>query len=324
MGPAQPPRLFDRIRECLRLKHYSYRTEQQYLHWIRRYILFHDKRHPKEMGADEVRGFLNDLTVARNVSAATQNQALAALLFLYKHVLQQELPWLDNIERAKQPQRLPLVLSQSETRAVLAQLDGVYGLIGNLLYGSGLRLMECLRLRVQDLDFEYLQILVRHGKGGKDRVTMLPRVVVPQLKAHLEVVKERHRRALQAGYGGVELPEAVARKYPGASLEWPWQYLFPAAALSVDPRSGAKRRHHIYEDSVQRQMKKAMLRAGIDRRASCHTLRHCFATHLLERGYDIRTVQELMGHADVSTTQLYTHVLRKGAGAVSSPADFSV
>jgi site-specific recombinase XerD len=184
--------------------------------------------------------------------------------------------------------------------------------------------MECLRLRVQDLDFEYLQILVRHGKGGKDRATILPRVVVPQLKAHLEVVKERHRRALEAGYGGVELPEAVARKYPGASLQWPWQYVLPASALSVDPRSGVRRRHHIYEDSVQRQMKRAMLRAGIDRRASCHTLRHCFATHLLERGYDIRTVQELMGHADVSHTQLYTHVLRKGAGAVSSPADFSV
>jgi integron integrase len=280
------------------------------------------------MGVDEVRAFLNDLAVARHVAASTQSQALAALLFLYKYVLQQKLPRLDDIERAKRPQRLPLVLSQSETRAVLAQLEGVYGLIGNLLYGSGLRLKECLRLRVrvrvQDLDFEYLQILVRDGKDGKDRVTMLPRVVIPQLKAHLDVVRERHRRALAVGYGGVELPEAVGRKYPGATLEWLWQYVFPATSLSVDPRSGIRRRHHIYEDSVQRQMKKAMLRAGIDRRASCHTLRHCFATHLLERGYDIRTVQELMGHADVSTTQIYTHVLRKGAGAVSSPADFSV
>lgn len=323
MLPARTPRLFDRIRECLRLKHYSYRTEQQYLHWIRRYILFHDKRHPKDMGVGEVRAFLNDLAVTRNVSASTQNQALAALMFLYKHVLQQELPWLDNIERARRLQRLPLVLSQSQTRAVLAQLDGVYGLIGNLLYGSGLRLMECLRLRVQDLDFEYLQILVRDGKGGKDRTTMMPRMLVEQLKAHLVVVRERHRQALAAGYGGVELPEAAARKYPGAAREWSWQYVFPAATPSVDPRSGIRRRHHLYEDSVQRQMKKAMLRAGIDRRASCHTLRHCFATHLLERGYDIRTVQELLGHTDVSTTQIYTHVLRKGAGAVSSPADFS-
>jgi integron integrase len=323
-GTGAAPRLFNRIRECLRLKHYACRTEQQYLHWIRRYILFHNKRHPKDMGADEVRAFLNDLAVVRNVSAATQNQALAALLFLYKYVLQQELPWLDDIERAKQPQRLPLGLSQSETRAVLAQLDGVYGLIGNLLYGSGLRLMERLRLRVQDLDFEYQQILVRHGKGDKDRVTMLPRMLVSQIRAHLDIVRERHRHALAAGYGGVELPEAAGRKYPGAALQWPWQYVFPAATPSVDPRSGTRRRHHIYEDSVQRQMKKAMRRAGIDRRASCHTLRYCFATHLLERGYDIRTVQELMGHADVSTTQIYTHVLRKGAGAVSSPADFSV
>jgi integron integrase len=322
--PARTPRLFDRIRECLRLKHYSYRTEQQYLGWIRRYILFHRKRHPKDMGAMEVRAFLNDLAVARTVSASTQNQALAALLFLYKHVLQQELPWLDDIERAKRPRRLPLVLSQSETRAVLAQLDGVYGLIGNLLYGSGLRLMECLRLRVQDLDFDYSQILVRHGKYGRDRVTMLPRILVEPLKSHLAVVRERHRQALQSGYGGVELPEALERKYPGAGLQWPWQYVFPAAKPSVDPRSGVKRRHHIYEDSVQRQMRNAVLRAGVDRRASCHTLRHCFATHLLERGYDIRTVQELLGQRDVSTTQLYTHVLRKGAGAVSSPADFSV
>ena len=324
MLPARTPRLFDRIRESLRLKRYSYRTEQQYLHWIRRYILFHHKRHPRDMGADEVRAFLNDLAVVGKVSASTQNQALAAVLFLYRHVLQQEVGWIDNIERARRPQRLPLVLSQSETRAVLAQLDGVYGLIGHLLYGSGLRLMECLRLRVQDLDFEYLQILVRDGKGGKDRVTMLPRVLVGQLQSHLAVVRERHRQALEAGFGGVELPEALARKYPGASRQWPWQYVFPAARPSVDPRSGARRRHHIYEDSVQRQMRNAVLRAGIDRGATCHTLRHCFATHLLERGYDIRTVQELLGHRDVTTTQIYTHVLRKGAGAVSSPADFSV
>ncbi len=322
MPAPRAPRLFDQIRDCLRLKHYSYRTEQQYLGWIRRYILFHGKRHPRDMGAAEVRAFLNDLAVSRQVSAATQNQALAALLFLYKWVLRCELPWLDEIVRAKRPQRLPVVLSQSDTRVVLAQLDGVYGLIGHLLYGSGLRLMECLRLRVQDLDFEYLQILVRNGKGGKDRVTMLPRVLVEPLRSHLEIVRERHRQALKAGYGGVELPEGVQRKYPGAALQWSWQYVFPAATPSVDPRTGVRRRHHVYEDSVQRRMRNAVLRAGIDRRASCHTLRHCFATHLLERGYDIRTVQELLGHSDLASTQIYTHVMRKGAGAVSSPADF--
>jgi integron integrase len=324
MPTAAPLRLFDQIRQTLRLRRYSARTEEQYLGWIRRFILFHRKRHPREMGAAEVTKFLNDLAENRNVSAATQNQALASLLFLYRYVLRQDLPWLDDLVRARQPQRLPVVLSQGETRAVLAQLDGVYGLIGNLLYGSGLRLMECLRLRVQDLDFDYLQVLVRHGKGGKDRVTMLPRLLVEPLRSHLEVVRERHRQAVRAGYGGVELPEAVAKKYAGADQQWVWQYVFPAATPSVDPRSGGRRRHHIYEDSVQRQMKKAVLRAGVDRRASCHTLRHCFATHLLEHGYDIRTVQELLGHSDVSTTQIYTHVMRKGASAVWSPADFSV
>lgn len=322
MSAPPAPRLFDRVRTCLRTHHYSYRTEQQYVGWIRRFILFHHKRHPEAMGPAEVTAFLNHLANACNVSAATQNQALAALLFLYREVLRQKLPWLDELVHAKGPRRLPLVLSQADTRAVLAQLDGVYGLIGNLLYGSGLRLMECLQLRVQDLDFENLQIRVRNGKGGKDRVTMLPRKLVAPLQAHLQIVRERHRQATLAGCGGVELPEAMARKYPAAAQQWQWQYVFPATRFSVDPRSGVRRRHHIYEDSVQRQMKNAVRRAGVDGRVSCHTLRHCFATHLLERGYDIRTVQELLGHSDLATTQIYTHVLRRGANAVASPADF--
>jgi integron integrase len=321
-GEINKPRLLEQVRHSLRLRHYSYRTEEQYLGWIRRFILFHHKRHPREMGAVEVEAFLNDLAVRGRVAAATQNQALAALVYLYRHVLKQELPWLNEIVRAQRPRRVPLVLSRDETRAVLAQLPGVYWLIGTLLYGGGLRLMECLRLRVQDIDFSYSRIAVRHGKGGKDRVTILPALIVPPLRAHLQAMEERYRAALRDGYGGVELPLNVAHKRPGAALEWAWQYIFPALRASQDPRTGVSRRHHIMEDSVQRQMRAAVRRAGIHKAASCHTLRHCFATHLLERGYDIRTVQELLGHADVSTTQLYTHVLQKGANAVSSPADF--
>lgn len=315
------PRLLDQVRNRLRVKHYSYRTEQQYVFWVRRFVLFHDKRHPATLGAPEVEGFLNDLAVRQQVSASTQNQALAALLFLYREVLQRDLPWLDQLVRAKKPRRLPAVLTQEQTRTLLSQLSGVYWLVGQLLYGGGLRLMECLRLRVQDLDFDYRQIVVRDGKGGKDRVTVLPQLLVGPLRTHLSVMRERHQLALREGYGGVELPDALERKYPGATLEWRWQYVFPAARPSVDPRTGARRRHHLYEDSVQRQMKLAVRRAGIERPASCHTLRHCFATHLLERGYDIRTVQELMGHKDVTTTQIYTHVLQKGAHGVTSPAD---
>jgi integron integrase len=321
MSPDSRPRLLDQVRQRLRLRHYSYRTEQQYLIWIRRFILFHNKRHPGSMGAAEVEAFLSDLATRRNVSASTQNQALAAILFLYRQVLDRDLPWLDGLVRAKKPLRLPLVLTSAETRAVLAQLEGVHWLIGSLLYGTGLRLMECLRLRVHDLDFVYRQIVVRDGKGGKDRVTVLPQTLIPPLQAHLAKVRERHLAATREGYGGVELPDAIARKYPHAALEWGWQYIFPARSPTRDPRSGAYRRHHIYEDSVQRQMKFAVRRAGISKHASCHTLRHCFATHLLERGYDIRTVQELLGHRNVATTQLYTHVLGKGAGAVASPLD---
>lgn len=320
-GDGTKPRLLEQVRQSLRLRHYSYRTEEQYLGWIRRFILFHHKRHPDSMGAAEVEVFLSDLAVRGEVAAATQNQALAALIYLYRHVLDQELPWLNEIVRARRPRRVPLVLSREETRAVLAQLPGVHWLIGTLLYGGGLRLMECLRLRVQDIDFSYSRITVRNGKGGKDRMTILPALIVPPLRAHLQAMEERHRAAVRDGYGGVELPLSIAHKRPAAALEWAWQYVFPALRASQDPRTGVSRRHHVMEDSVQRQMRAAVRRAGINKAASCHTLRHCFATHLLERGYDIRTVQELMGHANVSTTQLYTHVLQKGANAVASPAD---
>jgi integron integrase len=322
MGETSKPRLLEQVRHSLRMRHYSYRTEAQYLGWIRRFILFHHKRHPRDMGAAEVEAFLSDLAVRGKVAAATQNQALAALLYLYRHVLNQDLPWLENVIRAKGPKRLPIVLTRDETRTVLAQLSGVYWLIGNLLYGSGLRLMECLRLRVQDIDFSYCRVTVRGGKGDKDRTTVLPSMIVAPLQTHLRAMHERHRVALREGYGGVELPPSVDHKHPGATLEWAWQYVFPALHASRDPRSGVKRRHHVMADAVQRQMQAAVRRAGINKAASCHTLRHCFATHLLERGYDIRTVQELLGHADVSTTQIYTHVLHRDANAVASPADF--
>ncbi len=322
MAEPGKPRLLDQVRDAIRVRHYSYRTEEQYVFWVRRYILFNGKRHPRELGAVEVEAFLSSLAVHGNVAAATQNQALAALLFLYRHVLKQDLPWLDHIVKARKPRRLPLVLTREETRALLAQLSGVYWLVGTLLYGGGLRLMECLRLRVQDLDFKRSQIMVRGGKGGKDRVTVLPALVVAPLQVHLDAVRERHRAAIQAGFGGVELPPAVAHKNPGAALEWSWQYVFPALNASTDPHTGIRRRHHVMESSMQRQMRAAVRRSGISKPATCHTLRHCFATHMLERGYDIRTVQELLGHADVATTQLYTHVLGKGANAVSSPVDF--
>ena len=265
--------------------------------------------------------FLTHLAVDRRVSASTQNQALAALLFLYQKVLEMELPWLKDIVRARRPERLPTVLSRAEVQAVIGRLSGEYRLVASLLYGCGLRLRECLSLRVKDVDFEYGQIVVRNAKGAKDRVTMLPGSLAEPLRTHLEHVWERHGRAMSDGFGGVELPEALERKYPTAPYEWGWQYVFPAASPSRDPRSGAWRRHHLYPDTVQRRVRAAVRAAGITRPASCHTFRHCFATHLLERGYDIRTVQELLGHADVKTTQIYTHVMRKGANAVLSPLD---
>jgi integron integrase len=315
------PRLLDTVRERLRTRHYSYRTEQQYVQWIRRFILFHGKRHPSGLGGPEVEAFLNHLANRRQVSASTQNQALAALLFLYREVLGVKLPWLDGVVRAKPSQHLPVVLTADEVRRVLRRLDGVFWLIASLLYGSGLRLSEALRLRVKDLDFEYRQIIVRDGKGAKDRVTVLPEQLLSPLQRQLALVREAHEDAMRRGHGGVELPFAIDRKYPHALRELGWQYVFPAAQPSRDPRSGAWRRHHVHEDTVQRHVRAAVRAAGIDKPASCHTFRHCFATHLLERGQDIRTVQELLGHKDVATTQIYTHVMRRGAGAVRSPLD---
>ena len=315
------PKLLDVVRTRIRAKHYSLRTEEQYVDWIRRFILFSDKRHPADMSAPEVARYLTHLAVERRVSASTQNQALAAILFLYRHVLEIDLPWLENVVRARAPQHLPVVLTRREVHALVAQLEGVFGLVGQLLYGSGLRLMEGLRLRVKDVDFEYSQIVVRDGKGQKDRVTILPEGVTGALHTHLKDVRAQHLHALQHGYGGVELPYALAQKYPHAHLGWSWQYVFPAAKPSVDPRSGTLRRHHIHERSMQRAVRVAARRIGIGKPVGPHTLRHCFATHLLERGYDIRTVQELMGHSDARTTQIYTHVMKKGAGAVKSPLD---
>lgn len=315
------PRLLDQVRNLLRTLHYSYRTEQQYLFWVRRFILFHGKRHPADMAAAEVEAFLSHLAVDRQVSASTQNQALAALLFLYQKVLQVELPWLDGIVRAKQSRYLPVVLTPAEVKDVLSHLQGEYWLIGSLLYGAGLRLRESLSLRIKDVQFEYRQLIVRSGKGGKDRSAILPETLVVPLQQHLGTVKARHECAIRNGFAGVELPHALERKYPNAHLEWGWQYVFPAKRPSRDPRSGAWRRHHVYPDSVQRQVRAAVKAAGIAKPASCHTFRHSFATHLLERGYDIRTVQELLGHKDVRTTQIYTHVMRKGANAVQSPLD---
>jgi integron integrase len=283
--------------------------------------VFNGKRHPASLGGKEVEGFLRHLAIQRDVSASTQNQALAALLFLYRHVLQQQLPWISKVTRAKVPKHLPTVLTREEVRAVLGQLDGIYWLVASLLYGSGLRLMEALRLRIKDVDFDRRQVVVRDGKGAKDRVTLLPQSAVPALQAHLISVRERHIVAMRENYGGVEVPVGVAHKYPNATFELGWQYVFPTIGACRDPRSGAWRRHHIPVDTVQRQVRAAVRRAGLTKPASCHTFRHCFATHLLESGYDIRTVQELLGHRHVTTTQLYTHVLGQGVNAVRSPAD---
>jgi integron integrase len=320
-GPAQPPRLLDAVREVARRRHYSYRTEQSYIHWIRRFIFFSGKRHPRELGAPEVTAFLNHLVCDRHVAAATQNQALSALLFLYKEVLGQPLPWLEQIEHAKRPVRRPTVLTRSEAHELLARMRGTKWLMASLLYGSGLRLRECLTLRVKDVDFGYRQILIRDGKGAKDRVTMLPAPLVEPLQAHLVRVKALHEIDLADGCGDVELPDALARKYPRAPYEWGWKFVFPSHKRSIDPRSGVIRRHHVYENYVTRGVKSAAHAAGIAKPVSCHTLRHSFATHLLEGGYDIRTVQELLGHTDVSTTMVYTHVLNKGGRGVTSPLE---
>jgi integron integrase len=320
--PAAPrPKLLDRVREALRARHYSRRNEKTYVAWIKRYIFFHDKRHPAEMGAPEVTRFLTALAVERKVAASTQNQALGALLFLYREVLGQDLPWLDDVVWARRPQRLPVVLTRAEVRAVLQQLDGVPRLMALLLYGAGLRLLECARLRVQDVDFDRNQILVRDGKGAKDRVTMLPAAVRLALPRHLEEVRRQHDRDLARGAGWVELPDALARKYPYAGREWAWQWVFPATRIYVDRQTGQRRRHHLHESVLQRAVKEAVGRVGVTKHASCHTLRHSFATHLLEDNHDIRTVQELLGHRDVATTMIYTHVLNRGPAGVRSPVD---
>jgi integron integrase len=317
------PKLLDQVRDVIRRKHFSIRTEQVYVDWIRRFILFHNKRHPAEMAEQELTEFLTHLARDVHVAASTQNQALSALLFLYKQVLNQEIGWLSNVQRAKRPARLPIVLTRDEVHKVFAHLHGMQRLMAALLYGSGLRLMECVRLRVKDVDFGYLRITVRDGKGAKDRVTMLPVNLAKPLQRHLERVRAQYEEDLEAGFGRVYLPFALARKFLSAGREWAWQYIFPSPRLSVDPRSedNEKQRHHIDESVLQDAVKKAVRMSGVQKPATCHTLRHSFATHLLENGYDIRTVQELLGHKDVSTTMIYTHVLNKPGIGVKSPLD---
>jgi len=317
----EPPKLLDQVRNKIRLKHYRIRTEQAYVDWIRRFILFHNKRHPVEMGATEVEAFLTHLAVVGKVAASTQNQARSALLFLYKEVIGQELPWMDDITSAQRPQRLPVVLTVSEVKSILDRLPGTHQLLARLLYGAGMRLMEGFRLRVKDLDFDQHQILIRDGKGFKDRITMLPATLIEPLQQHLLRVKALHDADLQQGYGSVYLPNALERKYPNAQHEWHWQYVFPSRNLSVDPRSGVTRRHHADEKGLQRAMQQAARDIGLTKHATPHVLRHSFATHLLQSGYDIRTIQELLGHKDVNTTMIYTHVLNRGGRGVASPLD---
>jgi len=320
---SQPAKakLLDQVRDRIRLKHYSRRTEDVYLDWAKRYILYHNKTHPQEMGKKEIEDFLTYLARDRKVSASTQNQAKSALLFLYKEVLGITLPWVGEVEKAKKPLKLPVVLTENEVQLLLPKLSDTWLLLGRLLYGTGMRLLEGLRLRVQDVDFSANQIFIRDGKGGKDRVTMLPQSLILPLKDHLLGVKRLHEKDLAAGYGEVWLSESLARKYPSAGKKWIWQYLFPSARLSVDPPSGVTRRHHLDEKGLQRAIKQAAVDAGLTKNVTPHTLRHSFATHLLQAGYDIRTVQELLGHKDVQTTMIYTHVLNKGGRGVTLPLD---
>lgn len=314
-------KLLDQVRDVIRRRHYSIRTEQAYVDWIKRYIFFHNKRHPLEMGAPEISQFLTYLARERNVAASTQNQALNALVFLYKQVLQKEIGDLGPTERAKKPERLPTVLSREETARILTAMSGIHQLMAKILYGCGLRLMECVRLRVKDVDFDQRQIVVREGKGEKDRVTMLPDQLKPLLMEQINRVRILHEQDLRNGLGEVFLPDALERKYPHAARDLGWQYVFPADRISVDPRSGRRRRHHVGEDGLQRAVLKASRAQGFVKPVSPHTFRHTFATHLLEAGYDIRTVQELLGHKDVSTTMIYTHVMKRGGMGVKSPLD---
>lgn len=321
---SQPGRglgLLEAVRARCRVKHYSLRTERAYVQWVWRFVLANGKQHPRDMGADEVESFLTQLATRHDVAASTQNQALSALLFLYREVLSIELPWMESVVRAKRPQRIPTVLSRQEVTTLLAVMDGQVGLMASLLYGTGMRLMECVRLRVQDIGFDRSEIAVRNGKGGKDRRVPLPQRLRDRLSQQVERARVLHVGDLAGGNGEVFLPHALGRKYPNAGREFAWQYVFPAPRESKDPRTGKVRRHHIDEGVLQRAVKSARTQAGIDKSVSCHTLRHCFATHLLEAGQDIRTVQELMGHKDVSTTQIYTHVLGRGAHGVLSPLD---
>ncbi len=321
-GQHQPPKLLDRVRIAIRTRHYSLRTEEAYVGWIRRYIFFHNKRHPLEMGEPEINAFLSHLAVKDRVSASTQNQALCALLFLYRQVLEKPFPTLENLVRAKRPARLPTVLTRAEVRSLLHRLTGVERLIATLLYGSGMRLLECLRLRVKDIEFGLNRILVRDAKGQKDRFVQLPIVVRQAIVSHLARVKRWHDEDLARGNGSVYMPYALDRKYPGSDREWCWQWAFPAKDLSEDPRSEARRRHHLHERVLQRAVREAGRGAGIKRQIGCHTLRHSFATHLIQDGYDVRTVQALLGHKSLNTTMIYTHVLnRSGCQGVRSPAD---
>ena len=314
-------KLLDQVSTVARLKHLSTRTEKAYRHQIKRFIVFHKLRHPQNMREEEIRAYLSHLAIDRNVSASTQNVALAALLFLYRDVLKIDLNRIEDIERARLPTRLPVVFTRDEVKAILKQLSSVDHIVASLTYGAGLRLMECLRLRIKDIDFSYNQIFIRSGKGEKDRVTMLPTSLKEPLRKHMLTVKLIHQTDLKQGLGEVHLPYALARKYSGAARQWGWQYLFPAGEITKDPRTNKLRRHHIHESKVQRAVKNAIRTARIVKRGSCHTLRHSFATHLLEDGYDIRTVQELLGHKDVRTTMIYTHVLNRGGRGVKSPLD---
>jgi integron integrase len=314
-------KLLEQVRETLRAKHYSYRTEKSYLDWIKKFILFHNKRHPNKMGASEVQDYITYLAVERKVSASTQNQALSAIVFLYKYVLGMDIVVPAGISRPGRPERIPTVLSHREALQVIADMEGTNQLIAKLLYGSGLRIMECVRLRVKDLDFDNHQIVVRNGKGEKDRVTILPDSLCEALKSQLEMASALHKRDLKEGYGEVYLPHALERKYLNASKEFAWQYVFPASVRSIDPLSKRTRRHHLDPTVIQKAVRQAATKAGINKLVSPHTFRHSFATHLLQNGYDIRTVQELLGHKDVKTTMIYTHVLQRGGLAVKSPLD---